>query len=353
MTTRLLLLAALGTVIPLASCGGQAADEDGIKGTVPLVEVSEAVLEPAVVSVPARVRSEHTAELATRASGTIRRVLVDVGDAVREGQSLVLLDDADIRASVSRAEAGLELARRYHTRIEALERDGAATGQELDEATARLQVAEAGLHQARSGLDYAVLRAPFAGIVSARHADPGDLAVPGRSLLEISGTGDLIIEADLSAHMSAVKGQPVRIQQTTGPEGEWLAVVTRVVPVLDRSTQRFRVEARLEATDEPLPLPNSVVALQVASERDSVLVIPADAVFSRGQLTGVFVVRDSVLRLRWIRPGRETSSSVEVLSGLSPGDAVVRRPDETLIDGQVAQSVDVLPWPPRPEEGAR
>lgn len=350
MTARFLLLAtALGVVIPITSCGRKVADEDGDHGTIALVAVSAATRQPAIVSVPARVRSERTAELATRASGTIRRILVDVGDVVREGQTLVLLDDADARANLSRAEAGLELAQQTHARLEALERDGAATSQELDEATARLHIAQASLHEARGGLDYAVLKAPFAGVVSARQADPGDLAVPGSPLLEISGSGDVIVEADLAARFSVRKGQPVSIQQTTGPESRWSTEVTRVVPVLDRSSQTFRVEARLEETDEPLPVPNSIVALQLSSESDSVLVIPADAVFRRGQLTGVFVVRDSVLRLRWIRSGREWMSSVEALSGLSAGDKVVRRPNVALSDGQVFESMEVLPWPPRPE----
>jgi len=354
MTTRLLLLAAaIGTVVPLTSCGGRDSNEERYRETVQAVEVSRAIRQPAILSVPARVRSARTAEMATRSSGTIRRILVDVGDVVREGQNLVLLDDADIQAGVSRAQADLELARRTKARIEALERDGAATGQELDEATARLQVAEAGLREARSGLDYAVLRAPFGGVVSARHADPGDLAVPGSPLLEISGAGDLIVEADVSARLSVRKGQLVTIQPATGPDGGWLAEVTRVVPVLDRASQTFRVEARLEATNRRLPVPNSIVALQVASASDSVLVIPADAMFVRGQLSGVFVVRDSVLRLRWIRPGRAESSLVEVLSGLVAGDNVVRRPESALVDGQVAEAVEVVPWPLRPEDGAR
>mgnify|MGYP001821466501 CR=1 FL=1 len=345
MTKRLLFLTAwLPALIPLTSCGGSTADEDSNYRAIPLVEASEATRAPAALSVPARVRSEKTAQLATRTSGTIRRILVDVGDVVREGQDLVMLEDADVRASVARAEASLQLARRTRDRIAALERDGAATGQELDEATARLQVAEAGLTEARSGLQYAALRAPFGGVVSARHADPGDLAVPGRSLLEVSGAGDLIVEADLSARLSVKEGQQVSIEQSAGPKGRWVAVITRVVPVLDRASQTFRIEARLVATNGPFPVPNSIVGLRIPSESDSVLVIPADAMFSRGQLTGVFLVRGTGLRLRWIRPGREWGSSLEVLSGLAPGDTVVRRPGDALVDGQVVDSVTVVRW---------
>lgn len=345
MNMRLLFLAAwLPALVSLTSCGGSSADADGDHTAIPFVEASEATRAPAALTVPARVRSEKTAQLATRASGTIRRILVDVGDVVREGQDLVLLKDADVRAGVARAEANLELARRTRDRIAALERDGAATGQELDEATARLQVAEAGLTESRSGLQYAVLRAPFGGVVSARHADPGDLAVPGRSILEVSGAGDLVVEADLSARLSVQQGQQVSIEQSAGLNGRWVAEITRVVPVLDQASQTFRIEARLVPTDGPLPVPNSIVGLHIPSESDSVLVVPADAMFSRGQLTGVFLVRGTGLRLRWIRPGREWGSSREVLSGLAPGDTVVRRPDAALIDGQIVDSVTVVRW---------
>lgn len=347
MTAKSLWSAAvLGTGILAVGCSGAPADDTGDLETIELVEASAAVRRSGVVSAPARVRPEHTAELATRTSGVIRRVLVDVGDSVREGQNLVLLDDADVRASISRAEAGLELAQRYHARIEALEQDGAATGQELDEATARLRVAEAGVRQAQGGLTYSVLRAPFDGVVSARHADPGDLAVPGRPLLEISESGDLVVEADLPARMGVREGQRLIVEKMSGGGESWFAEIIRIVPVLDRSSQRFRIEARLEPTDEALPAPNSVVTILIASTVDTVVVIPADATFSRGQLTGVFVVRDSVLRLRWIRPGRERQSTVEVLSGITGGEAVVRRPAADLMDGQVVESVEVLEWSP-------
>lgn len=346
MSRRFLIVA--GALAVLVSCGGDRGD--GVdRQTVPSVVASAAVKRPAALSVPATVRSERSAELATRVSSTIRRVTVDVGDRIGMGQLLIQLDDADAGAGVARAEADLELARRYHARIEALERDGAATGQELDEAIARLRVAEAGARAARGDLDYAELRAPFAGVVTARYADPGDLAVPGRPLLELAGDGDLVVEADLPARTSVPPGQTVYLEATAHPGSAWSAEITRVVPALDPTSQRYRVEGRLTDPDGDPPVPNAAVTMTLTSGSDSVVVVPADAVFRRGQLTGVLVVRDSILRLRWIRSGRGHGSSVEALSGLSAGDLVVRRPDESMLDGHPVESVDVVAWRPGEE----
>ena len=102
---------------------------------------------------------------------------------------------------------------------------------------------------------------------------------------------------------------------------------------------------------QALPTPNSVVSMTMASESDSVVVVPSDAIITRGQLAGVFIAQDSALRLRWIRLGRERKASVEVLAGLSEGDLVVREPDESLVDGQLAGGIESIPW--RPEAGAQ
>ena len=78
--------------------------------------------------------------------------------------------------------------------------------------------------------------------------------------------------------------------------------------------------------------------------------VPADAVVRRGQLTGLFVVVENELRLRWIRPGRRSGDAVEVLAGLPPGSAVVRRPGPAVLDGTAVGEVNEEPWSFTPEE---
>ena len=94
------------------------------------------------------------------------------------------------------------MARRTYDRLANLERDGAATRQELDQAEAALRTAEAMVAEASASRDYFTLRAPFDGTVTSRYADPGDLAVPGRPVLVISGSQGVKIVADLPASLA-------------------------------------------------------------------------------------------------------------------------------------------------------
>lgn len=335
-------LAALG----LAACGEP--EHEVIQLQPVEVTVSGSVEGPAIGSYPATVVSDRAAVVATRTAGGVRDVLVDVGSVVSAGQVLVRLDAADVEARVASAEAGATLARQYYQRITALERDGAATGQELDEATRGVQQAEAGLAEAVAQQSYVVLRAPFAGVIVARTVDPGDLAVPGTPLVRLSSLRGLEIEADLPAQLQG----EIEVGDTVGVRSpddgfESLAVVKRIVPALEAGSQRFRVEASLpgDMSGAP-PLPGTVVRMELPLPGNMTVWIPDDAVVHRGQLRGVYTVEADSLWLRWIRLGQERSGAVEVLAGLDAGDRVVREPGAELVDGQPVAAARTTDWVP-------
>ena len=319
------------------------------------VTVSPVVQAAGSQLVAARVVAVEEAQLATRASGTVRSVLVDVGAQVRRGQTLVRLDDAGVESGGAAAEANVAVAVKTHQRLENLVRDGAATEQELDQARARMKMAEASLAEARSNRDYVVLKAPFAGTVTARYVDPGDLAQPGQPVLTISGSSGVKVIADAPAPLASriAVGDAVRIlDQKTGRH--WPATITRLVPVIERTSNRFRLEARFDGLAEGIPLPGTFVRIAVAGIEDPGLLVPADALVREGQLTGVFTLEDGTLRLRWIRPGRTAEGMVEVLSGLDADAQVVRTPSHTLLDGTAAGTVREELWNPvEADEGAR
>jgi RND family efflux transporter MFP subunit len=329
-------------VVAVAACsapepGQVAQSEEGAA-----VVVSRAATSPGFDSYPATLVPVEQADLATRMSGTIRRILVDVGSEVSSGQVLAELDASDIEARIAAAEANARLARRSFDRIESLAADGAASQQELDEITARLEAAEAGLGDARAQASYAILRAPFHGVVTARMAHPGDLAAPGRPLLTLQGRSAMKVEADLPAEMagSVQVGDELLVFFPT--RGSRAAVrVTRVVPALTPGSRRFRVEARFlqEVPGEGSVVPGAYVRLLLQERGASTRWIPADAVVRRGQLTGVFAVDGSELRLRWVRLGESSGDAVELLSDPLGDLPVVRRPGSDLYDGRAVASV--------------
>ncbi len=329
-----------------------AACSDADPGRIPVadepadVTVSHPARATAAESFPASIVAERSAEVATRMSGTVEAVLVDVGDRVVRGQPLVRLDAADIRARVAAAEAALELAERSHRRVAALEEDGAASRAELDEATARLESARAGVREARAQQAYSEVRAPFAGEVTARSVDPGDLAVPGRPLLRLVAPGALKVTAELPGHRagSLSAGSVVRVR-AAGLDAPLEAEVTRVVNALGAGARTFRVEARVVAPPPSL-LPGSWARLELPREGTGARWLPADAVVRRGQLRGVWAVADDTVRLRWVRLGRETDQAVELLAGPAGDLMVVRRPAADLHDGRPVGRLASEPFDP-------
>lgn len=347
-----------GTMLSTAACDrGEPGEISETEGPLELT-VSRPAATQDVASFPATVRSSSEAELATRSSGTVRRVEVDVGSRVSRGQVLVVLDPQDVDARIAAAAAGERQARRYHERIQALERDGAATGQELDDALARLEMAEAASQEAAAQRAYAVLTAPFAGVIVRRDVDPGDLATPARPILTLVDPESIEVVLDLpGAYADRVAaGDTVSVvNPSTGERHR--STITRVSPAQDVRSRRVRLEALF--ADRPRDLmPGAFVRVELSDEGESATWIPADAVVRRGQLAGVFVMQENVARLRWIRLGVRRPGAVEVLAGLDGDARVVRSPVPHLSDGVQVDRATEIPFEstggdePQPESGS-
>ncbi|MBT8404924.1 MAG: efflux RND transporter periplasmic adaptor subunit [Gemmatimonadetes bacterium] len=323
--------------VGLQACGGSEHEPpEAVERAAVAVTVTDAWAASADRTYAARVEAGRQVEVATRASGRLQSVPVDVGDRVGTGQVVARLDGGDVEARIQSAEAHFALAERTHGRVSRLAAEGAASAQELDQAVAALESARAALAEARAQADYIEVTAPFAGTVIARMADPGDLAVPGRPVLRIQGDGERLVVADLpvEAQSEIVVGQAL-VARYDGASAS--VTVSRVVPALDPASRRFRVEARLDAGSSWPP--GAVVRLDVAGAGGGSLWVPEDAVVRRGQLTGVFAVEADTVRLRWLRLGRESDGAVEVLAGPVGTLTVGRRPTPEVVDGAPVSGV--------------
>jgi len=336
------------TILVAALAGAACSTDD--PGRLPLSEepvtvtVSAVRRAPSVESYPAVIASERSAEIATRMSGTVVSVPVDVGTRVRAGQTVIELDAADVTARVSSARAGLELAERSFRRMESLAGDGAVSQQELDQAKAALEEARAGMLAAEAQEAYALLRAPFDGVVTARSVDPGDLAVPGVPLLTIVAQNALKVVAELPARRSGglAPGDVVGVR-ATGLEGTWPARIARVVPALGSGSRTFRVEATPIDTWAGV-VPGAYARVVLTEDGEGPRWLPSDAIIERGQLVGVYALDGDTLRLRWVRLGQERDGAVELLAGPAGELTVVRDPAADLFDGRAVSVASVVPW---------
>lgn len=273
------------------------------------------------------------ATLSTKLMGTITEVLVQEGDRVAAGQTLLRIDARDLAAKAAQveamqaeAEAVLGEAEQHAARMRALYADDAAPKAQLDAAETGLTRARAGVQAARAGVaelgavrDYSVVRAPFTGVLVSRLADPGSFAAPGAPLLVVQDASRLRVSASVSpeATRGLQRGQVLDALIEGVPAR---AVVEGVVPAPGGSLHT--VNALVENAGGRY-LAGSAATLAIPTAARATLVVPASALVHEGDLTGVYLAAEGGARLRWVRPGRSFGDSVEVLAGLRDGDQVV------------------------------
>ncbi len=283
-------------------------------------------------TVAGTVRSTNVSPLSAKIMGNVLRVNVSQGDRVKAGQLLVEIDPREARAqtsaassAIAAAEANAAHAQATFKRFDALRSRGSVSPQEFDDVKARRDAATAELErmramstQARTFLDYASVRAPMDGIVTARFVDPGAQASPGMPLLTIEDAKAFRVEALVPEDLRVTAGDTVRLQwNDTDPPVE--AKVTRVQPNVDASTRSSLVQIDTDADVRS----GSYVRVSFSEGQRDAIRIPEGSVVRHGALTSVFVVgADGVARMRLITLGEDD----EVLSGLTSGERVVTDP---------------------------
>ena len=297
-------------------------------------EVRKAYIEEAVGTLKAAGRAEVSARVLAR----IESVAVSAGNLVSAGAVLIKLDAAEFTARVKQAEQAVlsaEASRRQadtdFARVENLFKQNVATKSDLDDSRAALDVATAeekrtkqALEEANIVLSYAEIRAPRAGRVVDRLAEPGNTARPGEPLLVIYDAASLRLEAPVLERL-AVKLKPgdTLTVHVDAVDRDVEATVDEIVPQADAPSRSFLVKATLPRTADLYEGMFGRLLIPAGERRH--LCLATDSIQEIGQLQFVEVVRDDgTIDRRMIRTGRVgMPGRVEVLSGLQAGERVV------------------------------
>ena len=323
----------------------------------PFVRVAKVQLAPAQRSVTliSEVRANLRATIYAKVSGYVKEIRVDKGDAVQKGQVLATLESPDADQALEAARTDLALRNQLLARTKALAPSGVATQVELEQAEANQRSAQAQVARALANKAYEVLRAPFAGVVTARYVDPGALlpAATGSTqsaqpLIELAQLDRLRIAVQLGQEDAAEVrvGDAVQIAL---PSGEPLkARVSRLSRALDLKTRTMLAEVDLVKPPEGL-LPGSFAPVTLTLQGQPKPLIPAEALISREGKLLVAVVEGGKIHLVPIRTGVDDGRTVEVLSGLRGGELVALNLGGDARDGapvQIPEAVSGMP-PPR------
>ena len=374
-------MALMAGVVLLASCGKETAQRPVPAAVAAIrVQVAEATTAQwaGAYEATGTVRARTVATLSSKVTGYVQQVNVKAGEHVSAGQLLITIETRDLDANYRRAEIGrtevqssipeadygvtgakasLELAQVTFKRVEDLAAKKSITTQEFDEAASRLKAAQANYDMARSrreqidarlaaaeqeirsaavARDYAKISAPFAGVVTAKTVDPGNLATPGAPLLTIEEDGAMRLEASVDeSRVPAVRlGQAVEVgvdaldRKVTGRGAE-------IIPSVEATSRTYIVKIDLLGVAELRSGMFGRASFPLGAR--SVLTVPRTAVVERGQLQSVFVAEKGTVRTRLVTLGERNKDVVEVLSGLNAGEKVVTPVPAELQDGAAVE----------------
>jgi RND family efflux transporter MFP subunit len=288
--------------------------------------------------IAASVQSTQRAEIASRLSASVRSVVVHEGQRVRRGALLLTLGADDLQQRIAAARVALETAQAQQRRMADLMSQGIVAQRDRDLAEAQVAAAQAELSSAVVQLSYAEVRAPFDGIVQRRYVDAGSLASPGMPLVLLESEQALELVAAVSALEAQQLALGTRVSFETD-DGAGTAEVSALASVADPLTHRRWLRARVTKAPESLAAGGFARMLVPRISDSSQPSVPASALITRGELTGVFVVDDGRAMVRWIAIGERIGDRVLVRAGLTPQDTVIVSPS-TVRDGQ---PVEVVP----------
>jgi len=350
------IVAATGIVSRLSERRALAKETEAI--AIPSVEVVRPTPEPPQqeLVLPSTLQAYIESPIYARTNGYLGRWYKDIGSRAKKGDQLADIDTPEVdqelmqaRAARDQAEAQLKLAQSSAKRWENLQKMDAVSEQETEERSSSYTQGEAGLNAATANVrrleqleSFKHLYAPFSGVVTRRNVDVGALVNAGnggasQELFVVAQIDPIRIYVDVpendSPSIRPGVSADIQIPELVGQH--FTGSVVRTADSIDPATRTLRTEI-----DVPNPkghlLPGSYAQVHFALKQQvQQLTIPTNALLFRTEGPRAAIVgQDGKVQLKTVALGRDFGTTVEILSGLSPGDSVVLSPSDSLEDGE-------------------
>jgi RND family efflux transporter MFP subunit len=284
------------------------------------------------------IEAVNRATVSAQTSGRVAEIFFDVDNFVPAGAPIMRFTDTEQRAALNSANAALREsearaaeADAEFKRVSAMFDNGTVAKARFEQARANDQAAQARLESARASVkhaqeqvEYTIVRAPYAGIVSQRHVEVGEVVRPGAPLMSGLSLEHVRVAVDVPQSMleaiRRIGKASVYVEDRVIP-----AESLTFFPVADQASNTFRVRATLPAGSATL-YPGSFVKVGFVVGDTQRLLLPTPAIVRRSELTAVYVVGAGGVTLRQIRIGRRYGDRTEVLAGVSAGEAIATDP---------------------------
>jgi len=362
--TAALMTAVMMTAAFLAGCGGSV-EPPAEAAAAPLLLVPEDLLEAQTAAlnegpvVSGSLQPELRAELRAEVAGVVLEVLKDNGDTVEKGELLLRIDPTSIRGQLLSAQeseraagVAMEQAQRQFTRMQTMAKRGLVATEGVETAEGKrnqnqseLASARARVVDARQQMDKTEVRAPFAGVVGARSVSAGDTAQLGMQLLSVMDVSSMRFEGMISADQvgRVQPGAAVNFRVNGFPGQNFEGRVQRLNPVANEATRQVQVLVSLPALANGAPSAPAVAGLyaegRIESSSRPAIMLPESVLVRDGDAAFVWQFKDGLTQKTAVEVGERDLrlGRVEIVTGLSTGDQVLKHPLGSLKDGGAAE----------------
>lgn len=319
-----------------------------------VVKPSVNVANPAVLSATGYLVANKQSKITPKISGKVVKLNFDVGDKVRAGDVLAVLESTNLKAQLDEAQAGLDEAQREYKRQAAMWRDGVTMRSTYDAAETQLEAARARVDQIKINMRDMVVRAPFDGTIATKSTEVGEVissvimgqvagTLPAGAICTIVDLKTLEVEADVNEGSIAQlhEGQPAEVSVDAFPGKKWRGVLRQIIPTADRAKATVKVKVKiLDPGERLLPEMSATASFLNTQRSDAELHEPAKLWIPKSAIAdGKVAVVDKTnhVVLRGVQTGDVRENRVEIRSGVREGDRIVTDNGEQLKDGALVR----------------
>ncbi len=305
------------------------------------------------LALPGTLLGINEAQIYARVNGYVQKWFKDIGESVKKGDTLAILDIPEINKQVEEATANFQLAKTAYERWKRLRAEDAVSQQELDEKTALFKQTEAVLKRLRDQQSFGTIVAPFDGTITRRNVNMGDLVNSGnvgtpQSLFTLAHTDKLHVYVYVPQDRASLVrvSDEVDIYLANAPEKAVKGRIARTAGAIDTNSRTMQVDVEVPNAEKAL-MPGSYVEVALKIAPGNNLIIPTSTlIFGSG---GPYVARvvDGKIEKRKVSIGIDYGMQVEVKSGVSADDSLIVNPLDSITDGQPVV-VQTPPAPKRP-----
>ena len=270
----------------------------------------------------------------------INAAVIDIpfteGSYIAKGEIIAQLDDLQLAAEVTRAEALYSQSLATYNRVKKVVEQNAGTQQDLDDALASLKVSEANLNLAQARLAKTRIVAPFNGMIGSRRVSVGSFLRTGDAITELANLNEIRINFSAPERFLAElkRGSEVIVYSPVYPGHEVKGKIIAIEPIIDSDTRTVRIVARVQNPEQKFRPGMSANVSVILNERPEALTIPTEAVFANGNQSFVYIVNtDSTVAPAPVTLGLQLSDVVEIVNGLQPGMQIITAGHQKLFPG--------------------